>query len=333
MRQVAWIKGDGVGPEVTGAAVKIVEATKVPLEFVPVLAGERAVAEHGTPLPDDLFETVRRMRVCLKGPLKNPIGSGYPSPNHLLRQRLGLFASIRPNRSYPGIPVPFHSVNVTVLMHNMEGPDTGVDRALGVDEQIVEHIGVMTRQATERMLRFAFQFANEHEKPLVLVHLADQMKYFEGSWLRIAQEVSPCFPGVEFHDFLADALAAQLVIHPERFDIITGHHLWGDVFSALCSGLVGSLGMAAAINCGDEGIALFETAHGIGAELAGKDAANPTASIVAGKYMLEELGYREEARQIESALADIFAEGRTLTADLGGKATTSEFTQAVIQRL
>lgn len=333
-KEVAWIRGDGIGPEVTEAAIDVIAATGASVEFTEVPAGEMAFEKYGTALPDELIEAIRRTKVCLKGPLLNPIGGGYRSPNHFLRRKLDLFASIRPNTSYPGIPSPFKDIDITVLMHNMEGPDSGVDRYLGPDERIVEHIGVMTYEATERMLRFAFQYAEERGKPLAIAHFADQMKCYEGSWLRIAQEVGKDFPGVELRDFLADNLAAQLVTNPHQFGVIAGHHLWGDVFSGLCAGLVGSGGMATTINCGDQGIALFETGHGVGADLAGKNAANPTAAIVAGKYLLQELGFSEEAARIDQALRAVFAEGRKcLTADLGGTASRSEFTKAIIERL
>jgi isocitrate dehydrogenase (NAD+) len=331
--EVAWIRGDGIGPEVTEAAIEVIAATGASVDFVEVPAGEKAYQEYGSAIPDKLLEDIRRTKVCLKGPLRNPIGGGYRSPNHFLRRGLELFASVRPNISYPGIPTPFSDVDITVLMHNMEGPDAGIDRYLGASQEIVEHIGVMTRRATERMLRFAFQFARERRRSLAIPHFADQMKCYEGSWLHIAGEVGEDYPDVAFRGFLADDLAAQLVTRPQRFSLIAGHHMWGDLFSGLCAGLVGGGSLATTINCGDQGIALFETGHGVGDDLVGKDAANPTASIVAGKYLLEELGFAEEAARIDSALREVFSSGEPLTADLGGTASLSEFATAVRQRL
>jgi len=331
--EVAWIRGDGIGPEVTEAAIEVIAATGASVAFVEVPAGEKAYQEYGTAIPDKLLEEIRRVKVCLKGPLRNPIGGGYGSPNHFLRRELNLFASVRPNVSYPGIPTPFSDVDITVLMHNMEGPDAGIDRYLGANREVVEHIGVMTRDATKRMLHFAFQYALDRGKALAIPHFADQMKCYEGSWLRLAEEVGQDYPDVEFRGFLADNLAAQLVTRPQRFSLIAGHHMWGDLFSGLCAGLVGGGSLATTINCGDEGVALFETGHGVGDDLAGKDAANPTASIVAGRYLLEELGFSQEASRIDCALREVFSNGEHLTADLGGCASLSEFTTAVKQRL
>ena len=330
---VTYIRGEGVGPEVTKAAIEIIKETGVPIEFVEVPAGEEAFKRYGTPLPDEVFESIQRTKVALKGPLANPIGGGYKSPNHVLRRTLGLYAGIRPIKSFPGLQTPFSNVEITIIMHNMEGPDAGIDRYLGNGDELAEHISVVTKKAVERVLRFAFKYAQGQKRKLTLVHMADQMKCTDGLWLKTAEEVSRDYPDVEFNDFLADNLAQQLVKNPERFGVIVGNHLWGDVFSDLCAGMVGNVGMIPVINRGDGDIALFETAHGTAPKYAGKNVANPTAAILAGKYLLEYVGYVEAATRIERALAQTFAEGAVLTRDLGGTAGTDEFARRVMELL
>jgi isocitrate dehydrogenase (NAD+) len=306
----------------------VVEALGVPVEFSDIPAGQAAFEEFGTPVPESSLDEIRNAKVCLKGPLSNEIGGGYDSPNHDLRRRLHLFASVRPNKAYRGVNSRFPGADITVLMHNYEGPDSGIDRLLGTDGEVVEHISVATRTATKRMMRFAFRFAQARGKKLALVHFADQMKHSEGLWLAVAKELAGGFVDVDFSSYLADTLAQQLILHPERFDVIVGHHLWGDVFSGLCSGMVGGA-LCPVANHGDEGVAVFETAHGTAPRLAGKNAANPSAAILAAKYLLEHVGFAEEASRVEFALSQTLAEGRVLTADLGGTATTEAFAARV----
>lgn len=334
-KSVPYIQGEGIGPEIIAAAIRVVEATGAPVDFFEAPLGSGHGEQLGIAISGELLSAIRNAKACLKGPLANPIGTGPRSRNHVLREKLGLYVSVRPFATYEGLRGPFSKIDLdmTVLMHNMEAPGGGIDRLLGADQEIAEHITITTMPATKLFLRYAFNYARTRRQRLAVIHFADQMKCSEGLWVRAAAELHGEFPEVELEDYLADDIAQKLVKKPQHFKIVAGSHQWGNVFSGLCAGLVGGVGLSPAINLGEGDIGLFETSHGTAPDIAGMNVANPTAAILAGKYLLEHLGFGEEATRIDRALRETFADGRVLTRDLGGHASTDSFADQLIKVL
>jgi isocitrate dehydrogenase (NAD+) len=331
-RKITLIPGDGIGPEVTRAAVRVLETVRPDLEWETFQAGQQACQETGEFLPQALLDSVRRNKLALKGPVTTPVGCGFRSVNVELRKRLGLYAGVRPSKSRPGIPSCFRNVDLVVVRENTEGLYSGLEHE--VSPGIVESIKVTTEKASRRIARYAFDFARRHGRHKVTVlHKANIMKLTDGLFLRCAEEVAAENGEVAFESLMVDNACFQLARDPNAFDVLLADNLTGDIISDLCAGLVGGgLGVAPGANVGDECI-VFEAVHGAAPDIAGTGRANPLALIASGALMLKHLGHEGEARRIENAIDDLLAEGAVRTPDLEGTSTTEEVTEAICGRL
>lgn len=329
--RVTLILGDGIGPEVVLAAKRVLEATGAAVEWEQVQAGAEMLARCGTPLPDEVVESVRRTGVALKGPVTTPVASGFRSVNVGLRVALDLYANVRPVRTLPGVPARYAQVDLVIFREATEDLYAGKER--WVNEDTAESVKVITRKGSERIARAAMEFARrEGRRRVTCGHKANIMKLTDGLFLECARQVARDYPEVEFDDRIIDALCMQLVMAPEGFDVLLLPNLYGDIVSDLASGLAGGLGLAPGANIGDE-IAVFEPVHGSAPELAGRGIANPIATILSGAMMLRHLEEAERAAAVEAAVAKVLAEGRVLTPDLGGTATTEQMVDAIIAAL
>jgi len=330
-RTVTLIDGDGIGPEVMEATCTILEAAKCPLSFEHHDAGAGAHLRHGTNLPDATVEACLRTGLGLKGPTATPIGTGLPSANVALRKRLDLYASLRPVKSLPGVKTRYEGVDLVVVRENTEDLYAGIEHV--VVPGVVESRKVITEKACTRISRFAFAYAQKNgRKKVTAVHKANIMKLSDGLFLDCFRTVARDFPGVQAEEVIIDNLCMQLVKNPEKFDVLCMENLYGDIVSDLCAGLVGGLGLVPGANIG-AGCAVFEAVHGTAPDIAGKGLANPTALLFSAVLMLRHLELTAEADRIEKATLKVYAEGKVRTGDLGGKATTKDFTQAVIGAL
>lgn len=328
MHQIALIPGDGIGPEVTGAARRLVEAAGVQVEWRIVQAGQAALDTLGDPLPAATLDAVRQSKATLKGPTATPSASGFRSVNVELRQKLQLFANYRPARSMPGVPSRYENVDLIVVRENTEGLYSGLEHE--VVPGVVESLRVVTEAASERIARFAFETARRQGRQRVTcVHKANILKLSDGLFLRTCGRVAQEFPEIQFDECIVDATAMKLVLNPHSFDVLVMENLFGDILSDLTSGLVGGLGMAPSANVGRQN-AVFEAVHGSAPDIAGKGLANPTALILSAVLMLRYLGEKSAADRIEAAVRAVYARGDVRTGDLGGQATTEQFTNAVI---
>jgi isocitrate dehydrogenase (NAD+) len=330
--RVTLIPGDGIGPELAEATRRVLDATGVPFEWEVVEAGEATIATQGTPLPDSVLESIRRNKVALKGPITTPVGSGFRSVNVGLRQALNLYANLRPARSMPGVQSRYDDVDLVIVRENTEDLYAGIEHMVGRDA--AESIKIITRAASERIARFAFEYAVANgRRKVTAVHKANIMKLSDGLFLEACTTVAAAYAGrVEFEDRIVDNMCMQLVQKPEMYDVLVLPNLYGDIVSDLAAGLVGGLGVAPGANIGEDG-AVFEPVHGSAPKYAGQNKANPTALILSGALMLRHLGYADVAERVEGAVRSVVAEGRTVTSDLGGSAGTREFADAVIDRL
>ncbi len=315
-RRVTLIPGDGIGPEVTAAARRVVEATGVPIDWEVVDAGSAAIAASGTPLPDSVLESIRRNRVALKGPITTPIGSGFRSVNVALRQQLDLFASVRPARSIAGEGTRFPETDLIVVREATEGLYSGVEHWVDRDHTAAETVNVITRRASDRIVRFAFELARrEHRRKVTGVHKANIMKTTGALFQTAFQEIARQYPDIPSEERLIDNMCMQLVKKPEEYDVIVTTNLFGDILSDLCAGLAGGLGVAPGAIYGDE-IAVFEPVHGSAPKYAGLDRADPVAEILSAELMLRYLGERDAADRIFRAVWETIAEKRVVTYDL-----------------
>jgi len=330
--RVTLIPGDGIGPELTEATRRVLDASGVDFDWEVVEAGEAVMAEYGTPLPEHVLESVKRNRIALKGPITTPVGGGFRSVNVTLRQVLGLYANLRPARSMPGLDTRYQDVDLVIVRENTEDLYAGIEHMVGRDA--AESIKIITREASERIARFAFDYAVANGRHKVTaVHKANIMKLSDGLFLESCRTVAADYDGrVEFEDRIVDNMCMQLVQKPELYDVLVLPNLYGDIVSDLAAGLVGGLGVAPGANIGTEA-AVFEPVHGSAPKYAGLDKANPTALILSGALMLRHLGYPVEAERVERAVRAVIAEGSATTYDLGGPAGTSEFAGAIISRL
>jgi isocitrate dehydrogenase (NAD+) len=330
--RVTLIPGDGIGPELAEATCRVLDATGIAFEWESVVAGEAAIAEHGTPLPDHVLESVRRNKVALKGPITTQVGAGFRSVNVALRQALDLYANLRPARSMKGLDTRYENVDLVIVRENTEDLYAGIEHMVGKDA--AESIKIITRAASERIARFAFDYAVANgRRKVTAVHKANIMKLSDGLFLESCATVAADYEGrVEFEDRIVDNMCMQLVQKPELYDVLVLPNLYGDIVSDLAAGLVGGLGVAPGANIGLDA-AVFEPVHGSAPKYAGLDKANPTAMILSGAMMLRHLGYPAEATRLEASVREIIEEGRTTTYDLGGSAGTAAFADAVIARL
>ncbi len=330
--RITLIPGDGIGPELAAATRRVLDASGVALDWEIVDAGETLIASHGTPLPEHVLDSIRRNRVALKGPITTPVGGGFRSVNVTLRQALGLYANLRPARSMRGVETRYDDVDLVIVRENTEDLYAGIEHMVGRDA--AESIKIITREASERIARFAFEYAVANgRRKVTAVHKANIMKLSDGLFLEACRTVAEAYAGrVEFEDRIVDNMCMQLVQKPELYDVLVLPNLYGDIVSDLAAGLVGGLGVAPGANIGADA-AVFEPVHGSAPKYAGQDKANPTALLLSGVLMLRHLGEREAADRVEDAVRAVIAEGKRVTYDLGGETGTSGFADAVIERL
>ncbi|APC79530.1 isocitrate/isopropylmalate dehydrogenase family protein [Clostridium botulinum] len=328
---ITLIPGDGIGPEVTEAARKVIDAVGADINWHVVEAGEKVLDKYKTPLPDYVLDSIKETKVALKGPVTTPVGKGFRSVNVTLRKSLNLYANIRPVKSYKGIKSRYENVDLIIVRENTEDLYAGIEHMIGDD--IAESIKVITKKASDRIVDYAFDIARkENRNKVTAVHKANIMKLSDGLFLNCAKEVASKNKDIDFEDVIVDAMAMKLVLNPEKYDVLVMPNLYGDILSDMAAGLVGGLGLLPGANIGYEG-AVFEAAHGAAPDIAGKNKANPTACILSGAMMLNYIGENEKAKKIENAIEKVFVEGKYLTEDLGGSSTTEEFTKAIIENL
>ena len=329
--KVTLIPGDGVGPEIAAAARRVIDASGALIDWEVVEAGEAVTAEYGTPLPAYVLESIRKNRVALKGPITTPVGKGFRSVNVALRQELNLYANVRPARTLPGIATRYERVDLVIVRENTEDLYAGIEHRVGRDA--AESIKIITREASERIVRHAFELARRQgRRKVTAVHKANIMKLTDGLFLECARRVAEDYPDIAFEDMIVDAMCMKLVQAPENYDVLVLPNLYGDIVSDLCAGLVGGLGVAPGANIGSDA-AVFEPVHGSAPKHAGQNRVNPLAIILSGVMMLEHLGEGEAAARVMRAVTAVLAEGRSLTYDLGGSAGTAEMADAIIKKL
>jgi isocitrate dehydrogenase (NAD+) len=330
--RITLIPGDGIGPELAAAARRVLDASGASLEWEIVEAGEALIASHGTPLPDHVLESIRRNRVALKGPITTPVGEGFRSVNVTLRQALGLYANLRPARSLQGLETRYRDVDLVIVRENTEDLYAGIEHRVGRDA--AESIKIITREASERIARFAFEYAIANgRRKVTAVHKANIMKLSDGLFLESCRTVAQAYGDrIEFEDRIVDNMCMQLVQKPDLYDVLVLPNLYGDIVSDLAAGLVGGLGVAPGANIGNDA-AVFEPVHGSAPKYAGLDKANPTALLLSGVLMLRHVGERDAADRVETAVRAVIAEGRRVTYDLGGETGTAGFADAVIEQM
>jgi isocitrate dehydrogenase (NAD+) len=325
------IPGDGIGPEVTNAVTRILTASGVRITWDRHDAGLAALERTGHALPQALLDSITRHRVALKGPVTTPVGDGFTSVNVGLRKALGLYANLRPVANLPGVPSRFNDVDLVIVRENTEDLYAGVEHV--VVPGVVESLKIITEAASTRIAEFAFRYVEANGRHRVTaIHKANIMKLSDGLFLEATRAVAGRHPDVTYDERIVDAACMQLVLAPERFDVLLLPNLYGDIVSDLCAGLVGGLGVVPGANLGDE-VAVFEAVHGTAPDIAGQDAANPTALLLSAVLMLQHIGEMDAARRIRAALDRVLTGGRVRTRDLGGTASTRAFTDAVIAAL
>jgi isocitrate dehydrogenase (NAD+) len=330
------IPGDGIGPSISNATVRVLEAAGADITWDSQLAGMAGVARCGDPIPDATLDSIKRTGLALKGPLETPVGEGYRSINVALRKTFNLYANVRP--AYSIIPTGrYQNLDIVLIRESTEGLYVGIEHYIRVGNDpraVAESTAIITRAGSERIVRYAFEYAAKHNrKKVTLVHKANTLKFSQGLFLDTGRMIARDYQGrIEFEERIVDAMAMNLVLNPERFDVIVTTNLFGDILSDQISGLVGGLGLAPGGNIGESG-AIFEAVHGTAPDIAGKGIANPGALILAACMMLEHVNDQARAKRIRSALETTIREQKTVTRDLGGTATTDEFTDAIIARL
>ena len=334
--KLTLIPGDGIGPEITMATTKIIEHAGVDVEWEVVEAGLTALEKYKDPLPQEVIESIDRNKIALKGPLTTPVGKGFRSVNVALRKEFELYVNQRPAKTYTGIKtLYFDHIDLIIFRENLEEFYSGIEHYIDSSHSAAETIGIITRRGSERILRYAFEYAkNQGHKKVTVVHKANILKYTGGLFLRVAEEIAAQYPEIEFDNKIVDNMAMQMVMNPYQFDVIVTTNLFGDILSDLASGLVGGLGMAPGANIGD-GVAIFEAVHGSAPDIAGQNIANPSAQILASVMMLEHIGEHEAAKKIEKSVAAVLAEGKKVTRDINSRIYigTKEFADAVIEKL
>jgi isocitrate dehydrogenase (NAD+) len=325
---ITLIPGDGIGPEVSAAVVRIIEATGVDIAWETHYAGAQALEKFGNTLPEELLESIRRNKIALKGPITTPVGKGFTSVNVGLRKALDLYANLRPVRALPNVPSRYPELDLVVVRENTEDLYSGIEHV--VVPGVVESIKIITEKASTRVSKFAFEYARrEGRKKVTAVHKANIMKLSDGLFLDCFRKVAESYPEIEADDKIVDNACMQLVMRPEQFDIMLLENLYGDIVSDLCAGLIGGLGLVPGANIGEFG-AVFEAVHGSAPDIAGQGIANPTALLQSGILMLRHIGERDAAEKIENSMLRVFEEGKVRTRDIGGQAKTTEFADAII---
>ncbi len=354
--KISLIPGDGIGPEITRATTRVLEASGVDLDWDIAVVGQQALQERGTPLPDDVIDTIKQRRLALKGPVTTPIGTGFRSVNVALRKKLDLYACVRPCRTFPGAPTPYRDIDIVIVRENTEDLYAGIEFAPDSSQsaQLKEMIGdsiraearassgfsikLISEWGSERIIRYAFEYAVSHKrKKVTAAHKANIMKVTDGIFLHTARRIAQEYPQIEFDDAVIDALCMRLVKNPQAFDVIVLPNLYGDIVSDLCAGLVGGLGLAPGANIGD-GVAVFEPSHGSAPKYTGKNKVNPMAMMLSAVMMLRHIGEQQAADRIEHAIADVIAEGQNVTYDMVTASDispvgTSQVADAVIRKM
>jgi len=331
MHKITLIPGDGIGPEVTNATVRVIEATGIKVEWESFLIGASAIAEYGDPLPMPLIDSIKSNRIALKGPVGTPIGGGFASVNVGLRKKLDLYANLRPVKNLPSIKTRFDNVDLVIVRENTEDLYSGLEHE--VVPGVVESIKIITEKASRRISRFAYEYARKHgRKRVTAIHKANIMKLSDGLFLSCVRDIAKEYPEIQSDDKIVDNACMQLVIHPEKYDVLLLENLYGDIVSDLAAGLVGGLGVVPGANIG-ENVAIFEAVHGSAPDIAGKNIANPTALLQTAILMLKYIDENEAAERISKAINDVLSEGKVRTPDLGGTSNTTEYTYAIIEKL
>ncbi len=328
---ITLIPGDGIGPEIIAATVRILEASGVEIEWETQIIGAQALEKYGTTIPDSTIESIKRNKVALKGPLATPIGKGFTSVNVGLRKALDLYANVRPIKALPNVACRYPELDLVIVRENTEDLYAGLEHV--VVPGVVESIKIITEKASTRIAKYAFEFAQaNNRKKVTAMHKANIMKLSDGLFLECFYNVSKDHPEITADDKIIDNACMQLVMRPEQFDVMVLENLYGDIVSDLCAGLIGGLGLAPGANIGEQG-AVFEAVHGSAPDIAGQGIANPTAVLMSGILMLRHLEEIDAADRVEKALMDVFAEGEFRTKDLGGTAKTADFANAIIEKL
>ena len=329
--RITLIPGDGIGPEVTNAVVKVLETAGLQVEWEPHAAGLLAIEQHGDPLPSVLIDSIKRTKVALKGPVTTPVGGGFTSVNVGLRKALGLYANLRPVWNIPSVPSRYTGVDLVIVRENTEDLYSGLEHE--VVPGVVESLKIITAEASERIAVFAFEHARRHgRKRVTAIHKANIMKLGDGLFLKSVQKIAARYPDIACDERIVDAACMHLVMNPSQFDVLLLPNLYGDIVSDLCAGLVGGLGVVPAANLGTE-IGVFEAVHGSAPDIAGKNLANPTALLLSALLMLHHIGEGPMADRIMTALGMVLSEGTVRTRDLGGSAGTREFADAICAKL
>lgn len=333
MHNIVLIPGDGIGPEITKSVTKILKTAGADIKWTECQAGERAYKETGNPIPDETIEAIKKHRIVLKGPLTTPVGAGFRSVNVSLRQEFDLYSNIRPAKSLPNIDSPYRNVDMVTFRENTQGLYIGKEQWADEGEH-AESIAVVTRKASKRIIKAAFEYAKTHDrKKVTLVHKANILKLTTGLFLEVGKDISRDYPEIEFQDLIVDNMAMQMVMNPQQFDIIVTTNLFGDILSDLASGLVGGLGVTGAANIGDDA-AMFEAVHGSAPDIAGKNLANPTAMLFSAMMMLDYLDQKNTLYRILSALYRVLQDQKYVcTPDIGGSGNTITYTEAICAAL
>ncbi|HDT5891651.1 TPA: isocitrate dehydrogenase [Aeromonas hydrophila subsp. hydrophila] len=332
-RKITVIPGDGIGPSIIESAIQILTQAGCDFEYEYADAGLVALEKHGELLPQATLDLIEKNKVSLKGPLTTPVGGGFTSINVSLRKKFNLYANVRPVLSFKGTRSRYDNIDIITVRENTEGMYSGAGQKRSDDNKSAEAMSIITREGAERIVKFAFELARqEGRKKVTIIHKANILKSTSGLFLEVAREVASRYPDIQSEEMIVDAACMNLVMYPERFDVMVTTNLFGDILSDLCAGLVGGLGMAPGANIGD-GAAIFEAVHGSAPDIAGKNIANPTSVILASIQMLEYLGMQDKAERIREAVRATIESGDRVTRDLGGSASTSEFTQSIIDRL
>lgn len=335
MHKITLIPGDGIGPSITEATVKVIEATGVQIQWDEQYAGMAGIEKHKDPIPEQTIASISQNKVALKGPLTTQLGKGFRSVNVALRKEFDLYINLRPAKSFEGVPSRYSKVDIVMFRENIEEFYSGIEHYIDAQKSAAETIGIITRYGSERIVRAAFEYARKfNRKKVSIVHKANIMKFTGGLFLEVGKKVAEEFPEIQCNDVIIDNMAMQLVLNPNQYDVIVTTNLFGDILSDLCSGLVGGLGVAPGANIGKDA-AIFEAVHGSAPDIAGKDIANPSALILAAAMMLNHLGETKAAERIYKAIQDTLKNPNEVTRDLNpnSKVGTKQFAEFIIQHI
>jgi len=331
LKKITLIPGDGIGPEVSGAVQKIINASGASIEWDIVNAGADIYEETGELVPDSVYKSIEANKVALKGPITTPVGSGFRSINVMLRKKYDLYSNIRPVQTLPGLKTPFNDIDLVIFRENTEGLYIGIE--FERDNGVMEAIKKITPEGSERIIRAAFEFAQRmNRKSVAVVHKANILKMADGLFLDMGRKIALEYPHIEMKEVIVDNMCMQLVMNPNQYDVIVTMNLYGDILSDLCAGLVGGLGLVPGANIGKD-LAIFEAVHGSAPDIAGQGKANPIALLRSGCMMLDYIGCENESNMIRSAIDTVLADGNSLTPDMGGSASTQDLTDAIIGAL